>query len=293
MSYHRIFDGMEIDGNEVEYSQLAETGKVFVGDEEWDASDLISDQDKLDIFNEDMLRTKEDILSDIDLLLTKIEEEKAEDTKHSHVYYRRYVDLVERFKDNVENCVFPRELEDRWYYGYEVRETGITLMLSHASSFDLDDEGSIDSVFVDTEFELIHVSSEMMTVEKYAEENGVTDTTVRQWIRRGKIRTAVKQGSEWRIPELAEVRDRGYQYAKYRWNEFLTGFPSEYDFINDYKSVSIMQNKERKDKFEVCFSKDDVYKEMQMDQKEKEKFELLLITNPYVNPVDALIVSRG
>lgn len=289
MNYHRLFDGMTIDGQEIDYSQLKETGKVLVGGEEWNASDLISEQDKLDIFNEDMLRTKEDILSEINSLLMKIDKQKAEDTKHSQAYYRRYIDLIERFKGKIEKSIFPKSLEDWWYYEYEVRETGVMLTLSHASMVALNEEGFIDSVFVDTTFDLFHVSAEMMTVEKYAEINEVTPTTVRQWIRRGKIRTAVKQGGEWRIPALAEVRERGYQLAQYKWDEFLTGFPEEYAFINDFDRISIKQDDDQKDRFSVEFSNKDETKKLQLDQKEKEKFELLLISNPFVYPVDAII----
>lgn len=294
MSYHRLFDGMTIDGHEIDTSQLVETGKVLIGDEEWDTEDIITEEDKLQIFNEDTLRTKTDILDDIDFLLHTIERNRKGDTKHSQAYYDRYVDLIERFKVKVEECVFPEKLEDWWHYEYEVRETGITLRLIHASFIDLNAEGFIDSENIDTSFDLIKASTEMLTVEQYAQANEVTATTVRQWIRRGKIRTAVKQGSEWRIPELAEVRDRGYRFVQYKWENYVTGFPEDLSFINEYNMVSIWQNDNHKDIFEVTFSKKDTPERViRMTQKEKEKLELLLISNPYIDPVDSSIVYRG
>ena len=77
---HRIFDGMTIDGHEVDTSRLKDTGKVYVGDEEWDPSDLITDEDIQEDFDETMLRTKEDLLKDIDSLLGAIETESQNDT---------------------------------------------------------------------------------------------------------------------------------------------------------------------------------------------------------------------
>ena len=293
MSYNRLFDGMTIDGFKVDTSQLAETGKVFVGDEEWDASDLITEEDEIYVFNEDMLRTKADLLADIDSLLSRIDDEKIGDTKHSQAYYVRYAALIKKFRGIVERSSFPEKLEDWWFYEYEISETGITLSLSHADYINLNNEGFIDEISTDTEFNLLQVNAEMLTVEQYAQANDVTASTVRQWIRRGKIRTAVKQGGEWRIPELAEVRDRGYKYVQYRWEEYLTGFPEEYAFINDYHQVGIMQDEEDKGNFEIYLRNGDVNKTLQMDQKEKEKFELLLISNPFIKPVGSSIVHRG
>ena len=292
MSEHRLFDGMTIDGHEVDYSQLEETGMVIVNGEEWDASDLITPEDERDVFNEDMLRTKDDILRDIDFRLSRINEKKKKDKKHSQAYYTRLFDLIEKFRSRVEESVFPDQLEDWWQYEYDIEETGIKLVLSHADYVSLNSEGYIDTVSVDTEFDLFTVKAGMLTVEQYAQANEVTTTAVRQWIRRGKIRTAVKQGSEWSIPALAEVRDRGYQFAQYHWDEYLTGFPEEYGFINDYRLVTISQNEENKDMFDLHFIiKDENVKDknIQMDKKEKEKFELLLISNPFVKPVGVFI----
>ena len=53
---HRIFDGMTIDGHEVDTSRLKDTGKVYVGDEEWDPSDLITDEDIQEDFDETICR---------------------------------------------------------------------------------------------------------------------------------------------------------------------------------------------------------------------------------------------
>ena len=298
---HRIFDGMTIDGHKVDTSRLKETGKVYVGDEEWDPSDLITDEDIQEDFDETMFRTKEDILKDIDSLLKEIEAESQNETKHSKAYYARYNDLIVRFKAEIEKRTFPDKMDGWWAYSYDVLETGVTLQLIHYYTPDLNDEGYIDALCAETTFTLLHIKTKLLTVEQYAQAYEVTTTTVRQWIRRGKIRSAVKQGSEWRIPELAEIRDRGYRWGQYARNEFLTDVPEEYAFINEYDYIGIDQDKDNKNFFTVSFDirsddSDEIkahHKELHMDQKEREKFELFLISNPFVSASDVFITSRG
>ena len=81
---------------------------------------------------------------------------------------------------------------------------------------------------------------------------------------------------------------------QYKWENYVTGFPEDLSFINEYNMVSIWQNDNHKDIFEVTFSKKDTPERViRMTQKEKEKLELLLISNPYIDPVDSSIVYRG
>ena len=298
MAYCGILDSLiEINGKPVDFSHLDE-GILIAGDKEYAAEDFISEEEKLDFYNETALRTKEDILKDIDSLIAKSDAKAETKEKHSQAFYERYKDLLNRFRDEIEKCTFPQKLEDWWRYEYEVRESGITLSLKHADMFDIERD---DYIFehMDTTFTLKQIKAKLLTVEQYAQAYGVTTTTVRQWIRRGKIRTAIKLGSEWRIPELAEITERGYKSGHYERKEYLTDVPAEYAFINDYDYIDIDQNEEHKEYFDLCFSKkfdsakvpreewEKYYKEIQLDQKEREKLELYLISNPLVEASEA------
>ena len=298
MAYCGILDSLiEINGKPVDFSHLDE-GILIAGDKEYAAEDFISEEEKLDFYNETALRTKEDILKDIDSLIAKSDAKAETKEKHSQAFYERYKDLLNRFRDEIEECTFPQKLEDWWRYEYEVRESGITLSLKHADMFDIERD---DYIFehMDTTFTLKQIKAKLLTVEQYAQAYGVTTTTVRQWIRRGKIRTAIKLGSEWRIPELAEITERGYKSGHYERKEYLTDVPAEYAFINDYDYIDIDQNEEHKEYFDLCFSKkfdsakvpreewEKYYKEIQLDQKEREKLELYLISNPLVEASEA------
>lgn len=304
VAYFGIFDGMKINGEEVDTSRLESEGKIIVGDEEMDPDDLITEEDRLQFFNDGALQNQRSLLNDIDILFRKIDEDGKTDTKHSQAYYGRYRELVMKFRTKVEDCTFPEKLEDWWSYTYDVTSTGITLKLAHTDSFDLCADDTI-MASCDTEFELLHIRAKLLTVEQYAQAYGVTTTTVRQWIRRGKIQTAIKQGSEWRIPELAEITDRGYTGGRYERLEYLTDLPEKYTFFNDYDIVDISQNKEHRELFDLCFSRrfdvmkvpeekwSENWKEIQLDKKEREKFELYLISSPFVKASAEYITGRG
>ena len=305
MAYCGILDGLcDIGGEPADLSRLDE-GIIIAGDEEYDADDFISDKDRLDFFNDTALRTKDELLKEIDSLLEEIAEESKAETTHSPAFYARYTALVRRFRDEVKKKTFPEILEDWWRYEYEVCESGVILSLCHIRHLTICRDDSVEET-KDTTFELMHIKTRLLTVEQYAQAYDVTATTVRQWIRRGKIRTAMKLGSEWRIPELAEVMYRGYAWGRYYRKEVLADLPEEYAFFNEYDYVVLSQNEKSKDLFDVSFGKyynpldykDEEealrqnFKEIQMDQKEREKFELYLISNPFVVPEEARLASR-
>ena len=134
---------------------------------------------------------------------------------------------------------------------------------------------------VGQEFDLVKVSTRLLTVEEYASIYEVSFGKVRQWIRRGKLRSAIKAGSEWRIPELSEITGRGYRRATFHWDDKLSDVPEEYSYLKEYSWLSIDQNVKDKNLFRVvCLGKDTKSLEMIMETKEREKFELYLISNP-------------
>ena len=304
MPYLGFFDDLYANDKDVDISKLSE-GKIIINGEERDADSMIDEDDRLSMFHDCSMRYKSAILRCIDRHLNSIEEESKNSEKHSLAYYTRYKELIERFRMAVDACEFPEHLEDWWHYEYSVYETGVTLQLAHVSWFDFDKD---DDIFEDhdTVFDLLKVSTKLLTVEQYAQAYGVTTTTVRQWIRRGKLRSAVKSGSEWRIPELCEPSGRGYHIAVYDRKEYLTDLPQGYEFFNDFDFVRIMQNRDKKELFDIYFGyRDDergTYEEkkkikdpveVKMDIKEREKFELYLISNPFVQSVSNYITARS
>lgn len=93
------------------------------------------------------------------------------------------------------------------------------------------------------------VDTKLLTVDDYANTYGVNTGTVRQWIRRGKIRNAIKLGNEWRIPELTDMPTRGYQTGIYMWMEYLKNLHKEYEFLRNYTTAMFDQDSIDKNKF--------------------------------------------
>lgn len=58
---------------------------------------------------------------------------------------------------------------------------------------------------------------------------------------RGKLISAVKAGSEWRMPELREITDLRYCRATSHWDDKLSDVPEEYSFLKEYSWLSIGQ----------------------------------------------------
>lgn len=251
-------------------------------------SNKIMDYDEMAYeYRRDSMTTKKDILFDVKMKLNHLEKGSGLDTTHSMAFYTRSKELLLKFKKEVEDAILFEELEDMWSYDIDIDDTGITLRLIHADEVEFNDDGVVTFISMDEHFDLITVKAKMLTVEKYAEMYGVTVGAVRQWIRRGKLRSAIKNGGEWRIPELAEVSGRGYKFGTYHWQDELSDIPEEYKFINECTIASITQDEHKKDLFHIeCWTVENAERtnihRTEMETKEKEKFELMLISNPLV-----------
>ena len=133
-------------------------------------------------------------------------------------------------------------------------------------------------------YKLVDSPIRKLTVEEYAEKFGVEPVTVRQWIRRGKIRNAIKTGNEWRISELSDLPDRGFKRAAYSVKPSVVSnepYPDEYSFLKDAIFVYITKNEEDSSTFKVLAGKLgglEKSTEKIMTTREREKFELFLIT---------------
>ena len=140
------------------------------------------------------------------------------------------------------------------------------------------DEGGVPCYDIDEKYSLIKVEAKQLTVEEYAALYGVEVVTVRQWIRRGLLRTAHKDGTTWKISELTERPDYGYKPAYYYWHEELKALPEELQFLSKCSSVDIKQDDADKDRFIVSLRDKDGNREVKnMSVEEKERLEAYLL----------------
>ena len=183
-----------------------------------------------DQFKKNHMTSKQDLLKKFDCIIKTVNQKSQDDTRHSAAYYHVVNELLKKFQKKLVSTRLFTELEDWWAYELTLSYDGIYLFCNHYNFHGLAPDNKLDMV-CDQEFILLSVKSELLTVEQYAEQYGVEFVTVRQWIRRGKIRTATKYGKEWRIPILTEPPTRGYSPASYSGKQPLTELPKSCEFL--------------------------------------------------------------
>lgn len=280
--------------------------------------ELFKDNDEeIEEFRKNSILTKDQLLSSISETIDHYQKEaNSGSEKHAPVYYSTINQILKKFRYQVENLTLPEPLHTWWFYSYEISDTGIRLFLNY-----LDWEADLQSTEIkcriNSSFTLVEVQADLMTVNDYAKRYDIQPVTVRQWIRRGKIRSAIKFGGEWRIPELFELNKvRGYTPSIYVWSSTLTDVPEKFAFLNDFVSARFSQDLKDKKIYTVEFSSADygstsiVYKEdiedfkilfdqagfnlvfedngdyydvtIQMSRETREELELFMMSNPLV-----------
>ncbi|MDR3586903.1 MAG: helix-turn-helix domain-containing protein [Desulfosporosinus sp.] len=247
---------------------------------EWEAQ--FSSEDRLKLYNQQYMTSKEEILHKLDLHIRHIERGIA-NGDDDPTYVTAKINFLRKFKEKVEKTTLFKHLEDWWSYEYSLSSRGAVLYLVHARGVLVDFNMSITCSH-DTKMKVIEFPAQILTVDEYAKSIGVKSGAVRQWIRRAKIRSAFKQGQEWRIPELSSPIKRGYIDTKYAWTEKLTDAPEGYKYLSESSSVSIHQDMDDKKYYELWVSapnggSSNVYR---LTEAEREKLELYLISKPEV-----------
>ena len=214
------------------------------------------------------------------------------DPSHSVGFYKAFLDLLDRFEKKVADSIL-FDAPDHWGYTIDIDTNGIELLLQCIESCSLEEDGT-PCYMIDESYHLIKVEAKQLTVEEYAAQYDVEVVTVRQWIRRGKLRTAHKEGKTWKISELTELPGRGYEPAYYSWREYLDDLPEAFQFFNNYNHVTIKQDESIKDKFIVTFrDKAGNHEERNLSAKEKEKLEVFLLSHPQIRCSSTRIASYG
>lgn len=241
----------------------------------------LTEEEILLLFREQATTDKEDILDNIRWVKNDWTLRSKTDTKHTAAFYGILLDLLDRFVEAVRKARLFEAPLDCWVYSFDIDCKRITLMLEHCASYSVDSSQTIQFDLIDESFQLLSVKSKRLTVEEYAKIYGVEQGTVRQWIRRGKIRSAMKYGNEWRIPELVEPPRRGYFFGQYQWTEPLSDLPDEYAFLANYSQTTFSREYSDHTAYTVRFSgKEIAEKVWHCDV--KEKLDLFLISHPQI-----------
>lgn len=252
------------------------------------------DQMKLDLFQQEYIVTREKLIKRIADTITSIEGQInrscTASTEQIRYLEAKKENLME-FQTLVINKPLFESLDDWWCYGIVISSTGTTLFLNHVSSaeiMDYDTEADHQTGWLsieeyDAEYKLIDCRCSYLSTEEFAERCGIAVDTVRIWIRRGKIRSAMKIGNAWKIPNLTAPFTRGFTDAKYEWNVYLSGLPSQIEGIAAPGEILIQQTKDKKGFYVWYQSKDaSEHHQYMLQGSEVGSLELYLIAQPAV-----------
>ena len=251
---------------------------------------------KLELFRQEYMTEKEDLLRRISDIIKLTEKQVM---RAAPGYTRRYLQAkqynLQDFRDLVKSTPLFKA-PDWWCYEFVIGSRGIALYLRHVSLAEIQGEENNPWIHVeeyDASFQFLMARCEYLTAEEFSEIRGVAASTVRVWIRRGKIRTAMKMGNKWMIPQLTAPFKRGFTSAKYEWRICLVDVPEGFEAIRAPGKIAIQQM-ESKRQFLVRYDDYEEYlsKEYTLNGTETEKLELYLIANPFVEYIGEQEVIR-
>lgn len=211
---------------------------------------------------------------------------------YSREYCDRVVRLIGEFRIMLHKHILFDCPDGYWGYSIVLRGGGIYLYLNHYREAPRDLMKEAILFETDESYELACLKTKLLTVEEYAALHHVEHVTAVTRIRRGKIRSAVKVGSQWRIPELAEPVQRGYKSTEYIWRGRLTGLPDKFKIIEDYNRAEFFQDDNDLTQFHVRFSGDNIDPmEFTCAREQRGKIEQIFIAHPDVTCISDVISS--
>ena len=239
---------------------------------------------------------KDQLLAWLDEEKVRIEEKSKTDKQLSAAYYYAYLNLLKKLRQKIYGTVLFNDLEDFWFYSMSITSSGACLDINWAYDCEIHGDKKL-SVKSGQTLTLLSVPAKYLTVAEYANDYGVDPGTVRQWIRRGKLRSAKKVGTIWMIPEMTAPPSRGYLPARYAINEELCDLPEEFSFLSGCQKIAIYDRHGETGAFTVyCTDKNYKIDEVIVDTAKRERLEVYLISHPdveYINgPGDGVLASK-
>lgn len=165
---------------------------------------------------------KKAVISVLDKASKDVVNEMRNNPKHTLQYYNALSSLLDKvIMEIASRKIF--NAPDEWYYSFEISNRNARLYLKHIHKLVLSENtNAVDNerytVEFDECFSIINYPVESFSVEEYAKVAKTEPVTVRQWIRRGKLRNAFRIGGEWRIPAISDIPSRGYSPVTYYVN---------------------------------------------------------------------------
>lgn len=225
---------------------------------------------------------KQSVIATLDNASKSVVSEMRNNPQHTLQYYNALSFLLDKIIVEIASRnIF--DAPEGWFYSFEVTNKNAALYIRHVSEIQEDEDGNV--VFdIDERFRLINYPVGLLTVEQFASRSKIEAGTVRQWIRRGKLRNAIKVGGEWRIPEITDLPTRGFTPVRYYNNGHFFSLPKEFGTsFNQHPSViDIYKSKEEKGYIVLFDYAPALISQRLLTDAEREKLEFMLIGNPNI-----------
>ena len=223
---------------------------------------------------------KQSVIATLDNASKNVMSEMRNNPQHTLQYYNALSFLLDKvIVEIASRNIF--DAPDGWFYSFEITNKNAAMYIRHVSEIQEDKDGNV-VLDIDERFRLINYPVGLLTVEQFASRSKIEAGTVRQWIRRGKLRNAIKVGGEWRIPEITDPPTRGFTPVRYYNNGQFFFLPKEIGAsFNQHPSViDIYKSKEEKGYIVLFDYAPAILPQKLLTDAEREKLELMLIGNP-------------
>ena len=234
---------------------------------------------------------KQSVIATLDNASKNVMSEMRNNPQHTLQYYNALSFLLDKvIVEIASRNIF--DAPDGWFYSFEITNKNAAMYIRHVSEIQEDEDGNV-VLDIDERFRLINYPVGLLTVEQFASHSKIEAGTVRQWIRRGKLRNAIKVGGEWRIPEITDPPTRGFTPVRYYNNGQFFFLPKEIGAsFNQHPSViDIYKSKEEKGYIVLFDYAPAILPQKLLTDAEREKIELMLIGNPNITN-SASVVGR-
>lgn len=226
-------------------------------------------------FRKKYLLSQNDILQSLEGYMEYIEYDS--DNGYSKELIKNKLALCEKFYEKIEKCVLPVLTQFYWHYSYIDSGYGMELSISDGEALTLSDDGEYISDFTDTNIQrILFVETDYVTPEEFARIQEVSVATVKQWLKKGRLRHAKYIDGSWLIPATSEKPDNRYLPFFYTFDLENPVYIEEFPIISVCDLILIY----REDRRYVCDlgnTKTHFSEKMYLSKEEVERLEYALI----------------
>ena len=234
-------------------------------------------------------RTKQAVIATLDNANRSIVNEMRNNPLHTVQYYNALSQLLNKVIIEIASRnIF--DAPEGWFYSFVISNKSAALYIQHVAEIRMDENGNA-ILDINEKFRLINYPVRLLTVEEYASVSKTEAGTVRQWIRRGKLRNAIKVGGEWRIPEITDPPTRGFTPVRYYNNGHFLSLPKELGVSLNQNPciIDIYKAKEEKGYVVLFDGAPAMIPQRLLTDAERERLELMLISNSNITNSSSVV----